>query len=174
MSIAHYTVPIPSSAFICPDWPSLCEETRTKWGHCVLDKKYGGYVIEDNGTIVLVCTDELCAVLEEKDEEAQKTTFYSPTDSRVSLANYTIAIPASARVVSDCTSLTAAALQRPHATAVKKYGGVVIEDDGEIVIACDEGYSAEIEKHPEVLEFLYEDVAEFKRTKGGQRGTSAL
>ena len=174
MSIAHYTVPIPPSAFICPDWPSLCEETRTKWGHCTLDKKYGGYVIEDKNTIVLVCTDDLCAVLEEKDAEALKITFYHPTDSSVSLANYAVPIPESAQIVCDCPSLTAAALQRPHAAVVKKYGGVVIEEDGVVVVACDERYSGEIEAHREILEFLYEDVAEVKRTKGGRRGTSAL
>lgn len=67
MSIDHYTVPIPLAAFICSDWTSLIEEVRTKWGHCMLDKKYGGYVIEDEGAIVLVCTDDLCTILEEKD-----------------------------------------------------------------------------------------------------------
>jgi hypothetical protein len=174
MSIAHYTVPIPPSAFICPSWPSLCEETASKWGHCMVDKKYGGYVIEDKGTIVLVCTDELCAVLEEKDAEASKITFHLPTAPGISTANYTVAIPDTARVVTTFPSLEAAALQRPHNPIVKKYGGAVIEVDGKIVIACDEELSDAVVSHPGSLDYIYEDVAELKRSKGGRRGVSAL
>jgi hypothetical protein len=48
---------------------------------------------------------------------------------------------------------------------VKKYGGFVIEEDGAIVIACDEKMSAEFEEHPEQLEFIAEDVADFLRTR---------
>jgi hypothetical protein len=174
MSIAHYTVPIPPSAFICPDWPSLCEETATKWGHCMVDKKYGGYVIEDNGAIVLVCTTNLCAVLEEKGAEASKITFHLPTAPGISTANYTVAIPESARIVTTFPSLEAAALQRFWTPVVKKYGGVVIEEGGEIVIACGEQMSRDVEEHPGCLDYIYEDVAELKRTKGGRRGASAL
>lgn len=175
MSISHYTIPIPSSAAICPDWPSLCEEVL-KWPDSVLDKKYGGYVIEDNNTVVLACTDNLCTILEEKDKEAMTITFHDPANlpSDVSIANYTVPIPESARIVSKYPSLEAAALQRPHAPIVKKYGGYVIEEDGIIVIACDDNMSGEIETHPGCLDNIFEDVAELKRTKGGRRGSSAL
>jgi hypothetical protein len=70
--------------------------------------------------------------------------------------------------------LEAAALQRPFNSIVKKYGGAVIEVDGVIVIACDEGLSRDVLEHPRSLEFIEEDVAELKRSKGGRRGVSAL
>jgi hypothetical protein len=126
MSIDHYTVPIPASAYICPDWTSLIEEVHTKWSHSMLDKKYGGYVIEDKGAIVLVCTDELCTILEEKDRQAQTVTFHDPASDAVSLANYTVDIPLSARICSDWPSLEAAVVQRPGCRIVEKYGGFVL------------------------------------------------
>lgn len=175
MSISHYTIPIPPSAAICPDWPSLCEKVLN-WPDSVLDKKYGGYVIEENNTVVLACTDNLCTILEEKDKEAMTITFHDPASlpSGVSIQKYTVPIPESARIVSKYPSLEAAALQRPHASIVKKYGGYVIEEDGMIVIACDDQMSSEIEMHPGCLDYTFEDVAELKRTKGGRRGSSAL
>lgn len=165
MSIAHYTVNIPESATICLDWPALCEETRLNYGYCTLDKKYGGYVIEDRGVIALVCTDELCAIIEEKDKEAATITFHQPA-SGVAIGNYTVTLPEIARVCSTWPSLRAAAVQRPHVPIVKKYGGFVIEEDGAIVIACDEDMSAVCEDHPEQLEFIAEDVAELLRSRG--------
>ncbi|KAM0718752.1 hypothetical protein Q7P37_005823 [Cladosporium fusiforme] len=172
MSIAHYTVPIPESATICSDWPSLCKETRMYWGHCTVDRKYGGYVIEDKCQIVLVCTDELCAVLEEKDKEAMKITFHKPGDA--SISNYTVPIPESARICSDWPSLQAAAMQRPHVPIVKKYGGFVMEEGGTIVIALDDEMATSAEAHPEQLEYIAEDVAELRRTRGNSRTGSAL
>jgi hypothetical protein len=162
MSIAHYTVPVPESATICSDWPALCEDIRLNYGHCTLDKKYGGYVIEDKGAICLVCTDNLCAIIAEKDKEATTITFHHPA-SGVPVGNYTVTLPKTSRVCSKWPSLRAAALERPHATIVKKYGGFVIE-----VIACDEKLSAECEEHPEQLDFIAQDVAELLKARGGQ------
>jgi hypothetical protein len=174
MSIAHYTVPIPPSAFICPSWPSLCEETASKWGHCMVDEKYGGYVIEDKGTIVLVCTDELCAVLDEKGAEASKISFHLPDAPGISTANYTVPIPKTARVVTTFPSLEAAALRRYWCPVVKKYGGCVIEEGGEIVVACGEELSRDVLGHEDSLDYIWEGVAEVRRSKGGRRGVSAL
>jgi hypothetical protein len=129
-------------------------------------KKYGGYVIEDKGVICLVCTDELCAIVEEKDREAATITFHHPA-SGVKTGNYTVTLPETARVCSTWPSLSAAALQRPHATIVKKYGGFVIEEEGAIVIACDEKLSVECEECPEQLEFIAEDVADLLRSQEG-------
>jgi hypothetical protein len=171
MSVAHYTVKIPASATICPDWQTLCEETRLKYGHCTLDKKYGGCVIEDKGVICLVCTDNLCAMIEEKDKQAATITFHHPA-SGVPVGNYTVTLPETARVCSDWPSLNAAALQRPHAAIVKKYGGWVIEEGGAIVIACDEGMSVRCDERPEQLEFIAGDVAELLRTQEGQQNAS--
>lgn len=158
MSIDHYTVSIPASAYICPDWTSLIEEVHTKWGHCVLDKKYGGYVIEDEGAIVLVCTDDLCTVLEEKDREAQTVTFHDPVSSTVSLANYTIDIPPSAKICADWPSLEAAIVQQPGSRIVEKYGGYVIEEDGVILFACDENMSEEVGRSEDLVGMLYDDT----------------
>lgn len=169
MSIAHYTTTIPKSATICSDWPALCEETRLNYGHCTLDKKYGGYVIEDKGTICLVCTDNLCAIIEEKDREAATITFHQP-GSGVSIGNYTVTLPETASVCSTWPSLRAAALQRPHAAIVRKYGGFVIEENGIIVVACDEAMSAVIEEQPEQLEFIAEDVAVLREGHESARG----
>jgi hypothetical protein len=160
MSIEHYTVPVPASAFICLDWPSLTEEVRIKWGHCTLDKKYGGYVIEDEGSIVLLCTEDLCAVLEEKDRQAQIVTFHDPASSEVSLTNYTVDLPASAKICSDWPSLEAAILQRPGSRVVRKYGGYVIEEDDVVVFACDEKISEEADHPGGLIDMLYEDIAE--------------
>jgi hypothetical protein len=167
MFIAHYTVPIPESATICPDWPALCEEAHLNYGHCMLERKYGGYVIEDKGVIRLVCTDSLCAIVSEKDKEAATITFHHPT-SGVQIGNYKFPLPETARVCSKWPSLRAAALQRPHAPIVKKYGGFVIEEDGVVVIACDEELSVMCEERPEQLAFIAEDVAELLQSRGGQ------
>lgn len=173
MSVAHYTVTIPESATICPNWPALCEETRSHYGHCTLDKKYGGYVIEDKGVIRLVCTEELCAIIEEKDKEAATITFHHPA-SGVPIGNYTITLPGTARVCSTWPSLRAAALQRPHDEIVKKHGGFVIEEEGAIVIALDENMSAECEKCPEQLEYIAEDVADMLQTSGAHGSASGF
>lgn len=156
MSTDHYTVPIPAAAFVCSNWESLCEETRTKWGHCTLDKKYGGYVIEDKGATILVCTDGLCAVVAEKDRQARVVTFHESKSDAVSLANYTVEIPASAKICSDWASLRAAVRQRPGSTSVQKYGGFVIEEDGVVLFALDESMS-EGAGRPEGLEALADD-----------------
>lgn len=136
----------------------MVEEVRTKWGHCMLDKKYGGYVIEDEGAIVLVCTDDLCAVLEEKDRQAQTVAFRDPASSAVSLANYTVEIPYSAKICSDWPSLEAAIRQRPGSRAVEKYGGYVIEEDGIILFACDEKMSEEISRSQGLVDMLCDDA----------------
>jgi hypothetical protein len=162
MSIAHYTVPIPDSATICSDWPTLCEEAQSNYGHCMLNPKYGGYVFEEEGVIRLVCTDNLCAIIDDKDKEASTITFHSPA-SGVKIGNYTVALPDSARVVTEWTSLRAAAMQRPHTPPVKKYGGWVIEEGGAIVIACDEEMSTQCDECPEQLAFIAEDVMELLR-----------
>jgi hypothetical protein len=154
MLIDHYTIPIPPTAFICPDWPSLCEEADTKWGHCTLDKKYGGFVIEDKGAIVLVCTDDLCAIIEEKDRQAQVVKLYDLASSEVSVANYTVDLPASAKICANWTSLKAAVKQRPGSRVVEKFGGFVIEENGTVVFACDEGMCEEVGR-PDMLEDFY-------------------
>jgi hypothetical protein len=133
----------------------------------MLEKKYGGYVIEDKGVIRLVCTDSLCAIVSEKDKEAATITFHHPT-SGVQIGNYKFPLPETARVCSKWPSLRAAALQRPHAPIVKKYGGFVIEEDGVVVIACDEELSVMCEERPEQLAFIAEDVAELLQSRGGQ------
>ncbi|KAM0715751.1 hypothetical protein Q7P37_008265 [Cladosporium fusiforme] len=166
MSVSHYTVPIPESATICSDWPSLCEEVRKHWSHTCLSFAYGGHVIEDKGSIVLACTRELDAIITEKANEAEKVTFHDPKSDDVNLSNYTVTIPDSARVCSDFATLEAAALQRPHVPIVAKYGGFVMEENGEIVITCDEGMSAAMAANPELLAYIAEDVAELKRTEG--------
>lgn len=164
MSIAHYTVPIPDSATICADWPSLYEEVRIHWGHTCLEKDYGGYIIRDQDHIVLVCTDDLCKILEQKDQEAQTITFHEP-GSGVPISNYTVGLPSSAKVCSTWPSLRAAVLQRPGAKVLQKYGGFVIEEDGVLVIACDEQMSVAAAAHPEQLEYIYDDVAEQARSQ---------
>lgn len=158
MSTARYTVPIPGSATICTDWPTLCEEVRTNWPHTCLEKDHGGYIIRDQGQIVLICTDELCTILDQKDQEARKVTFHEP-NSGVSLSNYTVDIPPSAKVCSDWPSLEAAVLQRPGSKVLQKHGGFVIEENGLIVIACDEKMSVEVARHPEEFDYIYDDVA---------------
>ena len=124
----------------------------------MLDKKYGGYMIEDEGAIVLVCTDDLCTILEEKDRQAQTVTFYDPTNSAVSLANYTIDIPPSAKICSDWPSLEAAAKQMPGSRIVAYYGGYVIEENGVIVFACDEKMSEEVGRSEDLVGMLYDDI----------------
>lgn len=124
----------------------------------MLDKKYGGYVIEDKGAIVLVCTNDLSAILKEKDRQAQTVTFYDPTNSAVSLANYTVDIPPSAKICSDWPSLEAAAKQMPGSRLVAKYGGYVIEEDGVVVFACDEKMSGEVGRSEDLVGMLYDDI----------------
>jgi hypothetical protein len=43
-----------------------CEVTGTRWCRCCFDKRYSNFVIEDEGGILLVCTDNLCAIIEPK------------------------------------------------------------------------------------------------------------
>ena len=172
MSVAHYTVPIPESATICSDWSTLCEEARLNYGHGMLNPKHGGYVFEDNGVIRLVCTDDLCAIINEKSEKASTVTFHDPAAGGVKIGNYTLTLPDTARVVSEWTSLRAAVLERPHAPLLKKYGGWIIEEDGVVVIACDEEMSRQCDECPEQLEFIAEDLAELLRTREGQKDGS--
>lgn len=136
----------------------MVEEIRTTWGHCMLDKKYGGYVIEDEGAIVLVCTDDLCAVLEEKDRQAQAVTFHDPASSAVSLANYIVEIPSSAKICSDWPSLEAAIRQLHGSRLVEEYGGFVIEEAGVILFACDEKMSEEVGRSQGLVDMLYDDA----------------
>lgn len=137
----------------------MCNEVRIKWPHTHLEKDYGGYVIRDQGQIVLVCTDDLCTILDKKEQEARRVTFHEP-GSGVSISNYTVDIPVSAKICSDWPSLEAAVLQRPGCKLLRKYGGFVIEENGIIVIACDEKMSVEVAEHPEELDYIYDDVAE--------------
>jgi hypothetical protein len=166
MSLARYTVPIPESATICADWPSLCTQKGEHWDDKLLEEKYGGYVVEVDDTVVLACTDELCAVVDEKSKGLREFTFYEP-GSGVNTSNYTIDMPASARICTTWPSLVEAAVQRPKAGVEKKYGGYVIEVDGVVAIACDEGLCADIELHPWVLDELREEVAERLELKSG-------
>jgi hypothetical protein len=76
-----------------------------------------------------------------------------------------VALPDTARVVTEWTSLRAAAMERPNAPIVKKYGGWVIEEEGAIVVACDEEMSTQCDECPEQLAFIAEDVAELLRTQ---------
>jgi hypothetical protein len=121
----------------------------------MLDKKHGGYVVEDSGDIVLVCGDNLCAVLEEEDRQAQTAMFYDHTSSAVSLTNYTVDIPPSAKICSERPSLEAAIIQRPSSRVVEKYGGFVVEEDGVIVFACDENISEEAGRSENLFRMLY-------------------
>lgn len=159
MSTAHYNVPIPPSAVILKDWPTLISEKPQKWNHNMLLEKHGGYMIEDSdGAIAAVCTDELCAVIDDKSTEIRTPTFHSPS-SGVALNNYIVEIPESAKICSSWPALSLAATQRPHDILEQKYWGFVIEVDGVIVVATDEELSAEAKARPEQLEFVMEDVA---------------
>lgn len=159
MSFTRYTVPIPESATICTDWPSLCTQKGEHWNDKLLEERHGGYVVEVDGAIVLACTDDLCAVVDEKSKGLREPTFHEP-GSGVAISNYTIEIPASARICTTWPSLVEAAVRRPNAVVEKKYGGHVIEVDGVVAIACDEGLCADIESHPWILGELREEVAE--------------
>jgi hypothetical protein len=166
MSFTRYTVPIPASATICTDWPSLCTQKDSHWNNKLLEERYGGYVVEVDGTIVLACTDELCAVVDEKSKGLHDFTFYEP-GSGVSISNYTIEMPASARICSTWPSLMEAAVRRPNAGVERKYGGYVIEVEGVVAVACDEGLCKDIESHSWVLDELGEEVAERLDSKKG-------
>ena len=58
VSLASYTIDIPPTAKICLDWPSLeaaikqCPASRAV-------KKYGGFVIEEDGIIVFACDEKM-------------------------------------------------------------------------------------------------------------------
>ena len=166
MSFKRYTVPIPASATICTDWPSLCTQKGEHWDDKLLEERYGGYVVEVGGAIVLACIDKLCAVVDEKSKGLREFTFYEP-GSGVAISNYTIEMPASARICTTWPSLVEAAVRRPNAVVEKKYGSYVIEVDGVVAIACDEGLCADIESHPWVLDELREEVTEQLDSKRG-------
>lgn len=83
---------------------------------------------EENATIFLACTSDLCSLLGAKDSEARQTTFHHPAN--VSTANYSVALPDTARVVCDFPSLTRAALRCFGRPVVRKFGGWVIEEEG--------------------------------------------
>jgi hypothetical protein len=166
MSFSRYTFPIPDSAIICTDWPSLCTQKGKHWDDKLLEERYGGYVVEVDGAIVPACTDDLCAVADEKSRGLREFTFHEP-GSGVAISNYTIDMPAFTRICTTWPSLVEAAMRRPNAGVEKKYGGYVIEVDGVIAIACDEGLCADIESHPWVLDELREEVTERLELKSG-------
>lgn len=166
MSFTRYTVRIPESATICADWPSLCTQKGEHWDDKLLEEKYGGYVVEVDGAIILACTDDLCAVVDEKSRGLREFTFHEP-GSGVAISDYTIDMPASARICTTWPSLVEAAVRRPKAGVEKKYGGYVIEVDGVVAIACAEGLCTDIDSHPWVLDELREEVAERLELKSG-------
>lgn len=88
----------------------------------------------------------------------------------MAISNYNIDIPASAGICTTWPSLVEAAVRRPKAGVERKYGGYVIEVDGVVAIACDEGLCADIESHPWVLDELREEVAERLDPKSGREG----
>ncbi|KAM0701454.1 hypothetical protein Q7P35_011816 [Cladosporium inversicolor] len=167
MPFTRYKVPIPESATICTDWPSLCTRKGEHWDDKLLEEKYGGYVVEVDGTIVLACTDDLCAVVDEKSKGLREFTFHEP-GSGVAISNYTIDMPASARICTTWPSLVEAAVRRPDVGVEKKYGGYVIEVDGVVAIACDEGLCADIQSHAWILNDFREEVAERLGSKSGR------
>lgn len=112
-------------------------------------------MIEDEGAIVLVCTDTLCAILEENDRQTQTVTFHDPLSSAASLTNYTVNIPPSAKICLDWPSLRKAIVQEPGFKVVEKYGGYVIEEDGVILFACDEKLSEEAGRSEGLVDMLY-------------------
>lgn len=169
MSFKRYTVPIPEPAVICTDWPSLCSQKGEHWDNNLLEEKYGGYVVEVNSTIVLACTDDLCAVVDEKSKGLYEFTFHEP-GSGVAISKYTIDMPASARICTTWPSLVEAAVKTPGAAVEKKYGGYVIGVDGVVEIACDDGLCADIESHPWILDELREEVAERLDPMSGKDG----
>lgn len=169
MSFTRYTVPIPDSAIICTDWLSLCKQKVEHWNDKLLEERYGGYVVEVDDTIVIACTDDLCAVVDEKSKGLHEFTFHEP-GSGVAISNYTIDIPPSARICTSWPSLVEAAVRRPSAEVEKKYGGYVIEVDGVIAIACGKRLCADIESHPWILDELREEVAERLDPKSGREG----
>lgn len=69
-----YTITIPETAMICSTWPSP-RRAGERWPDNWLDK-YGGYLIEYNGIIVMECDDEFCAQI----EEAEKKTGLFPEE----------------------------------------------------------------------------------------------
>ena len=69
MTITIYNITIPETAMICSTWPSP-RRAGERWPDNWLDKKYGGYVVEDNGIIVMACDDEFCAQIEEAEKKA--------------------------------------------------------------------------------------------------------
>lgn len=123
-------------------------------------------MVEIDVTIVLACTDGLCAVVDEKSKGIREFTLHEP-GSGVAISNYNIDMPASARNCTTWPNLVEAAVQRPNAGVEKKYGGYVIVVEGVVEIACDEGLCAEIESHPWVLDGLREEVAERLESKRG-------
>lgn len=169
MSLTRYTVPIPESATICTDWPSLCAQKGADWDDKLLEERHGGYVVEVDGTIVLACSDELCAVVDEKSKGLREFILHEP-GSGVAISNYTIDMPASARICTTWPSLVEAAVRRPEARVEGKYGGFVIEVDGVVAIACGEELCADIESHPWVLDELRAEVAERVDAMSGKGG----
>lgn len=77
----------------------------------------------------------------------------------MAISSYSIDLPASARICTTWPSLVEAAVRRPNAGIEKKYGGHVIEANGVVAIACDEGLCVDIEWHPWVLDELRQEVA---------------
>lgn len=65
MSLTNYTINIPETAVIIDSWDTLRSEAG-KYPWSMLEPKYGGNVIEVDGTIKLATTDELSKQIEEK------------------------------------------------------------------------------------------------------------
>lgn len=124
-------------------------------------------MVEVDGAIVLACTDDLCAIVDEKSKGLHEFTFHEP-GSGVAISNYNIDFPASARICTTWPSLVEAAVRRPTAGVERKYGGYVIEVDGVVAIACGEGLCADIESHHWVLDELREEVAERLELESGR------
>ena len=74
---------------------------------------------------MLACTDDLCAIVDEKSKGIHELTFHEP-GSGVAISNHSIDLPASARICTTWSSLVEAAVWRPNAGVEKKYGGYVI------------------------------------------------
>ena len=117
-------------------------------------------MVEDEGAIVLVCIDDLCAILEENDRQAQAVVFSDPASNGVSLANYTVEIPCSAKTCSDWPGLEAAMRQRHSSRVVNKYGGYSIKEYGMVAVACDEKMFEKAGRSQELVDLLYDDTEE--------------
>jgi hypothetical protein len=109
-------------------------------------------------------------LIDEKSKGLHTFTFHRSSDSGVVISNYTIDMPASARICTSWPSLVEAAVRRPGARVEKKFGGYVIEMDGVVAIACGEELCRDIEEHLWVLNGLREEVEERLNSLSGRDG----